>query len=107
MQTLEPTDFVASKNGGHYAFETVLGWCVVGPTGSSCKGDDAISCNRIAVQDAGTKQMSRSHFEIQKDVKDTGISDMMKRIYRFDFIEPRTKFKDLIKDRLGEIFFED
>ena len=51
--------------------------------------------------------MSRSHFEIQKDVKDTGISDMMKRIYRFDFIEPRTKFKDLIKDRLGEIFFED
>ena len=106
-KALEPIDFIASKNGGPYALETVLGWCVVGPIGRSCKGDDAISCNRIAVQDAGTKQISRHHFEIQKEVKDTGISDMMHRMYQLNFIEPRTKLKYLTTNRLDEIFYED
>ena len=106
-KALEPIDFIASKNGGPYALETVLGWCVVGPIGRSCKRDDVISCNRIAVQDAGTKQLSRYHFEIQKEVKDTGISDMMQRMYQLDFIEPRTKFKDLMTNRLDEISYED
>ena len=69
-KALEAIDFIASKNGGPYALETVLGWCVVGPIGRSCKGDDVISCNRIAVQAAGTKQISRHQFEIQKEVKD-------------------------------------
>ena len=64
LKALEPIDFIASKNGGPYALETVLRWCVVGPTGRSCKGGGVISCNRIAVQDAGTKQISRHHFEI-------------------------------------------
>ena len=79
-KALEPIDFIASKNGGPYALETVLGWCVVGPIGRSCKRDDIVSCNRIAVQDAGTKQLSKHHFEIQKEVNDTGISDMMQRM---------------------------
>ena len=87
--------------------ETVLGWCIVGPIGRSCKGNDVISCNRIAVQDAGTKQISRLHFEIQKEVKDTGVSDMMQIMYQLDFIEPRTKFKDLMTNRLDEISYED
>ena len=61
-RALEPIDFIASKNGGPYALETVLGWCVVGPIGRSRKRDDIVSCNRIAVQDAGTKQLSRHPF---------------------------------------------
>ena len=101
-RALEPIDFIPSKNGGPYALETVLGWCVVGPIGRSCKRDDIVSCNRIAVQDAGTKQLSRHHFEIQKEVKDTGISDKMQRMYQLDFIKPRTKFKDLMTNRLDE-----
>ena len=87
--------------------ETVLGWCIVGSIGRSCKGNDVISCNRIAVQDAGTKQISRLHFEIQKEVKDTGVSDMMQIMYQLGFIEPRTKFKDLMTNRLDEISYED
>ena len=86
--------------------ETVLGWCVVRPTRRSCKGDD-INCNRIAIQDAGTKQILKHHFKIQKKVKDTGISDMIQRIYQLDFMEPRTKFKDLMTNRLNEISYEE
>ena len=70
-RALEPMDFIASKNGCPYVLEILLGWCVVGPIERSCKGDNIISCNRIAVQDAGTKLISRHHFEIQKEVKDT------------------------------------
>ena len=87
--------------------KTGLGWCFVGPTGSSRKGDDVISCNRIAVQDAGTKQISKHHFEIQKEVKDTGTSDMIHRMHELNFIEPRTKLKYLMTNRLDEISFED
>ena len=68
--------------------------------------DDIISCNRIAVQDAGTKQISSHHFEIQKEVKDTGISGMMQRMNQLDFIKLRNKFKDLMTNRLGEISIE-
>ena len=53
-KALEPIDLIASKNGGPYALETVLGWCVVGSFGRGSKGDDVISFNGIAVQDAGT-----------------------------------------------------
>ena len=55
IKTLEPIDFIVSENGSPYAMETGLGWCVVRPIGRHCKGDDVISCNRIALQDAGTK----------------------------------------------------
>ena len=106
-RVLEPIDFIASKDGGPYALETVLGWCFVGPIGRSCKGDDIIGCSRIAVQDPGTKQISRHHFEIQKAVKDTEISDMMQRMYHLDFIEPRIKFKGLMTNKLDEISYED
>ena len=100
---MEPIDFIVSKNEGPYALETVLGWCVVGSIGRSCKGDDVIGCKRIAVQDAKTKQISRHNFEIQKEKKDTGISAMMQRMYQLEFIESRTKFKDLMTNRLDEI----
>ena len=50
----------------------------MGTIGNSCKEDDVISCQRIVVQNAGTKQISRNLFEIQKEVKDTGINDIWK-----------------------------
>ena len=85
----------------------LFGLVCCGTTGSSCKGDDVISCNRIVVNDAGTKQISRHHFEIQKEMKGTGISDMMERMYQLDFIEPRTKFMDPVTNRLDELSYED
>ena len=85
--------------------ETVLVWCVVGPTGSSCKRDDVIRWNRTAVQDAGTKHISWHHFEIQKEVKETEISEMMERMYQLDLTEPRAKFKELIINRSAQILY--
>ena len=30
-KALEPNKIIPRRNGGHYAFRTILGWCVVGP----------------------------------------------------------------------------
>ena len=103
---METIDFIASKDGDPYTLETVLGWCVVEPTGNTCKGDNVISCYGTAVQDGGTKQILRCHFEIQKEGKDTGISDVIEKMYQLDFIETRTKFKDMT-NRLDESSYED
>ena len=32
VKALEPRELIASKNGGPYAFRTLLGWCIVGPS---------------------------------------------------------------------------
>ena len=97
---------MASNNGGLYALENVLDWRVVEAIGGSCKADDVISYYRITVQNAGMKQISKHLLEIQKEVKDTGISDMMERKKQPDFIEPRNNFKYLMKNRLDEIPYE-
>ena len=75
-KALNTTVFIASIHGGLYALETVLECCVVGPIGRRCKEDDIISCNRNAVENAGTKQISRH----EKEVKDTGIQEYSCRV---------------------------
>ena len=97
---------MASNNGGLYALENVLDWRVVEAIGGSSKADDVISYYRIAAQNAGMKQISRHLLEIQKEVKGTGISDMMERKKQPGFIEPRNNFKYLMKNRLDEISYE-
>ena len=32
VKALEPRELIASKNGGPYAFRTLLRWCIVGPS---------------------------------------------------------------------------
>ena len=58
-RTLEPEVVIPSKDGGPYAFRTVLGWCVIGPVAGNNKGK--ISCNRTAVMEAGTRTTASHH----------------------------------------------
>ena len=51
MKALEPLKVIACNNGGPYACETHLEWCIVGPI-SNTVGKDSIGCHCIAVQDA-------------------------------------------------------
>ena len=81
----------------------------MGTIGNSCKEDDVISCQRIVVQNAGTKQISRNLFEIQKEVKDTGINDMMERMYHISWISLNEELisRILMTNRLDEISNDD
>lgn len=38
VKALEPTDIIFSREGGPFAFQTKLGWCIVGPKDGVSKG---------------------------------------------------------------------
>ena len=59
-RTVKPIEILQSRNGGTYAFKSRLGWCVVGPVNRTKM--NKVSCNHIAVNQAGTKEVSRLFF---------------------------------------------
>ena len=85
-RALEPREVIPSKNGGPYAFQTLLGWCIVGPVGAG--GNDAsVACNRVAVQDLTSKAIAPHYFPTETEIKDIGIEQMLHKMYLADFID--------------------
>ena len=103
-KALEPRDVVPSRNGGPYAFKTALGWCVVGPIRDTETATRKL-CNRIAVRDIGESDIAKHHFEIQNKVKETEISEMLKKLYNSDFNEPKIQERNGLK--FTELSIED
>ena len=85
-KALEPREVIPSKNGGPYAFRTLLGRCIVGPVGASGNGV-SVACNRVAVQDLTSKAMVSHYFAVETEVKDIGIEQMLHKMYSADFID--------------------
>ena len=48
---------------------------------------NTVSCNRIAVRQADTKQVGTHFFQVEKKVHDNATPDMLKKIYNQDFTE--------------------
>ena len=85
VKALEPLEILQSRNKGPYAFKTRLGWCIVGPVSQNNK--NTVSCNRIAVRQADTKQVGTHFFQVGNQVHDNEVPDMLKKIYNHDFTE--------------------
>ena len=45
IQALEPISVISSPDGGPYALQTILGWCIVGPIECTSGKVGAVSCN--------------------------------------------------------------
>ena len=85
-RAMELLEVIPSKNGGPYAFRTLLGWCIVGQVGAG--GNNAsVACNRVAVQDPTSKAIAPHYFAVETEVKDIGIEQMMHKMYSADFID--------------------
>ena len=85
VKALEPLEILQSRNEGPYDFKTRLGWCIVGSVNQNNK--NTVSCNRIAVRQADTRQVGTHFFQVENEVRDNEISDMLKKIYNHDFTE--------------------
>ena len=106
---LEPIRVIPSKIDSPYAFETRLGWCIVGPiTGRSSKQ----SVNRIAVKVDG--KVASHCFCIPDKVIDQSINEKLMSMYRQDFNEKNDsstttvsqedrKFLKLMKDKVTKM----
>ena len=95
-KALEPLEVIPSKDGGPYAFRTLLGWCIVGTIGETAFST-TVSCNRISVQDMASKTVASHYFAMETEVKDVGITQMLHRMYAADFNDhcPSKKGEDI------------
>ena len=62
----------SSKDGGLYAYQSKLVWCIVGPLRNFGQ-KNSVECNRVAMKDASTSKLLRYHFLIENADKDMSI----------------------------------
>ena len=62
--------------------------------------------NRIAVREASKGGIARHHFAIEDKCQEVGIQEMLMKLYKQGFVEPKTT-KDEIYDALQEVSNED
>ena len=86
MKALEPLKIPPSKDGGPYAYQTKLGWRIVGPI-QNVGHQNSLKCSGVAVKDASTGKLSRHHFLIENASKDMSIAQMFEHMYYGDFTE--------------------
>ena len=106
-EALEPKEVISSRENGPYAIKTILGWCVAGPISCTSESGDKVNCNHFSVEEAGSRNLGKHHFCIINEVKDTGIKDMLNKIYHADFTEASQarKFDKMLN--LNELSWED
>ena len=86
MKAMELLKIIPKKDGGPCAYQTKLGWCIVGPI-QNVGHQNSLKCNRVAMKDASTGKLSRHHFLIENASKDMSIEQMFEQMYYSDFTE--------------------
>ena len=85
-RALEPVQVIASRDGRPYAMKTVLGWCIVGPIPQINSRNGLLTCNRIAVREAGSNKIADHYFVVEEQIKSNEeIPAMLKKIYEGEF----------------------
>ena len=95
---------INNKNGGPHAFKTIFGWCVVGPV-KSTQAKNKFCCNMTAIMEAGTNEITKHPFENWNSIVETGIKQMLNKMYDSDFTEAQLGIRSLLDAE--EISFED
>ena len=84
-KALEPLNIIRSCDNGLYAFQTRLGWHIVGPVnGDNQKG---ISCSHISAKITDTNSAGRHQFQVKTDVRETGFKEILDKMYNEEFAE--------------------
>ena len=102
MKALEPLKVIAGNNGGPYAYQTCLGWCIVGPIGNMV-GKDSVGCRRIAVKDAVSSKIADHQFVVEKSMKDISLEEMFQKIHQNDFLEKEVINVNSLLENMVEI----
>ena len=80
--TMEPAQVIASRDGRSYTMKIVLGWCIVGPIARIDSRNGSLTCNRIAIQEAGSNKIADHHFKVEEQIKSNkDVPAILKKIY--------------------------
>ena len=85
-KAIEPIELIPSQEKGSYAFRTILGWCIVGLLGERM-GQKSLHCNIIKCSSVSTNQMARHYIAVGTQVEDTGIIELLQKLYNQEFNE--------------------
>ena len=86
MKAFEPLKVIASNTEGPYAYQTRLGWCIIGPI-SNIVGKVSIGCDHIAVQDAVSSKIANHQFVVEESMKDISLEEMFQKMHQNYFVE--------------------
>lgn len=86
MKILGTIQLIASDSGGHHAYGTRLGWCIVGLI-MICDSKGPISCQQAVMRDSSTSQVASLHFGIKAFIKDITLKKIFRMMYRNDISE--------------------
>ena len=78
----ELSEVIPSKNGGSYAFRTLLSWCIIEPVGVS-RNDVSVACKIVAVEDVTSRAMAPHYFAVETEVKDIAPAAWQKLVSHF------------------------
>ena len=105
---MEPAQVIASRDGRSYTMKIVLGWCIVGPIARIDSRNGSLTCNRIAIQEAGSNKIADHHFKVEEQIKSNkDVPAILKKIYEGELTEQQVKFSNFIGKPLGEISHDD
>ena len=101
VEAIQTLEVIPSQQDRPYEYRTILGWCVVGPIVDEKL--DAVSCNQIAALQAENESIAKHDFQVQNKCEDTGITEMLRKIYVSDFEDTISEREDSIIGKMSEI----
>ena len=108
VKTMEAIKVISSLGQGPYAYNTEVGWCVVGPMGVNKSSLKGMKCNNIYVHEENSAKRSNHHFALKGPVRETDIATMLQRMYETDFTEAHLQpSTSPFRFRFKKVFFND
>ena len=89
-QAIKPKEVIAGKSEDPYAVKSLLGWCIVGPTGQSDAVTDQYAssiCNRIVAQEAYSANERGIRFVMSEPTKELVNPTAVAKMFQLDFAE--------------------
>ena len=84
MKALESLNIISSVDGGPYAHQSWLGWCIVGCIINMVR-KKSIGCNRVTVIDAKSSSIFRHHFVVEETIKEVSLEEIFQTMYKNNF----------------------
>ena len=82
-KALEPLNIIPNCTNGPYELQRRLGWCVVAPVNKV--NQKRISYGLVTGEVSYTNGFRRRHFQAKTDLRETGINEMLNKMYNEEF----------------------
>ena len=107
-KAIESTEVILSQEGGPYAFQAILSWCIVSSLGEK-NGTTKFNLHRNIFQCSSifNNQATNHFFAVEALGEDTGTNEMFLKLYNEEFNEVQPERKHGVFGELEKLSSED